>query len=254
MVRLKITLQYDGQAYYGWQIQEGLPSVQGALAHALEQLVEHDVKLVGAGRTDRGVHAWGQVAHADVAKDLTDFKFITGMNRFLPKDIRVVAVEHVGEDFHARFSATARHYVYRLWNARVMRPDLRGHAGHVPLPLDIEAIQAAVQTLPPGEYDFKGFQDAECNSRVSLCDLHHLRWVKESLGDSGNLWRLEIGANHFLQHMVRNIMGTLIEIGQGKRPTTGLLDVLAAQNRAQAGLTFTPDGLYLSRVVYTPEL
>ena len=201
MARLKITLQYDGQAYYGWQMQEGFPSVQGELAAALEKIVQHEVKLVGAGRTDRGVHAWAQVAHADVDKDLSAFKFVTGMNRFLPKDIRVVAVEFVGEDFHARFSATARHYVYRLWNARVMRPDLRGHAGHVALPLDVEAIRAAVAALPPGEYDFKGFQDAECRSRVSMCRLHHLRWVDESLSEGGNVWRLEIGANHFLHHM-----------------------------------------------------
>jgi tRNA pseudouridine38-40 synthase len=246
MPRLKLTIQYDGSAYFGWQIQDGLPSVQGALAEALQQIVEHDVEIQGAGRTDRGVHAWGQIAHVDVEKNLDVIKYIGGMNRFLPDDIRVIDAEKVGEDFHARFSATARHYVYRLWNARHMRPDLAGHAGHMAVPLDMAAIRAAVELLPLGEHDFKGFQDAECQSRVSLCDLHHLRWVEEA----ENLWRLEIGANHFLHHMVRNIMGTLIEIGLGKRPVTGLMDVIEAQDRRHAGMTFMPDGLYLSKVVY----
>ncbi|TKW61883.1 MAG: tRNA pseudouridine(38-40) synthase TruA [Blastochloris viridis] len=246
MPRLKLTIQYDGGAYYGWQIQEDLPSVQGELAKALEQIVQHEVEIQGAGRTDRGVHAWGQIAHVDVHKDLDLIKYIGGMNRFLPDDIRVIDAAKVTEDFHARFSATARHYVYRLWNARYLRTDLVGHAGHMPVPLDMAAIQTAVETFPLGEHDFKGFQDAECQSRVSLCDLHHLRWVEEA----ENLWRLEIGANHFLHHMVRNIMGTLVEIGLGKRSVSGLMDVIEAQDRTQAGMTFSPDGLYLSKVVY----
>ena len=246
MPRLKLTIQYDGTAYYGWQIQDGLPSVQGELAQALAQIVEHEVEIMGAGRTDKGVHAWGQVAHADVAKDLDVIKYLGGMNRFLPEDIRVIGVEKVDEHFHARFSATARHYVYRLWNARHLRPDLVGHAGHMAVPLDMAAIRAAVEDFPLGEHDFKGFQDAECQSRVSLCDLHHLRWVQEA----EYLWRLEIGANHFLHHMVRNIMGTLVEIGLGKRPTTGLMDVIEGQDRSRAGMTFAPDGLYLSKVIY----
>lgn len=246
MPRLKLTIQYDGTAYYGWQIQEGLPSVQGALSDALQRIVEHEVEIMGAGRTDKGVHAWGQIAHVDVDKDLDVIKYLGGMNRFLPDDIRVIDVEKVSEDFHARFSATARHYVYRLWNARHLRPDLVGHAGHVAVPLDMTVLRAAVETFPLGEHDFKGFQDAECQSRVSLCDLHHLRWVQEA----EDLWRLEIGANHFLHHMVRNIMGTLMEVGLGKRPVSGLMDVIVAQDRTHAGMTFAPDGLYLSKVIY----
>ncbi len=246
MPRLKLTIQYDGRNYYGWQIQDGLPSVQGELARALQEIVQHEVEIQGAGRTDRGVHAWGQIAHVDVEKDLDLIKYIGGMNRFLPEDIRVIDAEKVTEDFHARFSATARHYVYRLWNARYLRTDLVGHAGHMAVPLNMDAIRSAVEAFPLGEHDFKGFQDAECQSRVSLCDLHHLRWVEES----ENLWRLEIGANHFLHHMVRNIMGTLIDVGLGKRPVTALMDVIDAHDRTQAGMTFSPDGLYLSQVVY----
>ena len=246
MQRLRLTVQYDGGAYYGWQKQDGLPTVQSKLQDALAQIVGHEVDVQGAGRTDRGVHAWGQVAHVDVAKDLEIIKYLGGMNRFLPDDIRVVDVEKVGDDFHARYSGKARHYVYRLWNARQLRPDLVGHAGHVLLPLDTELMRAAVALMPLGESDFKGFQDAECQSKVSLCDLMYLRFVEEA----PNLWRLEIAANHFLHHMVRNIMGTLVEIGLGKRPVTGLVDALAAQDRTQAGMTFEADGLYLIQVDY----
>lgn len=246
MPRLRLTVQYDGGAYYGWQKQDGLPTVQSKLQDALAQIVGHEVDVQGAGRTDRGVHAWGQVAHVDVQKDLEIIKYIGGMNRFLPDDIRVIDVEKVGEDFHARYSGKARHYVYRLWNARQLRPDLVGHAGHVLLPLDTDLMRAAVALMPLGESDFKGFQDAECQSKVSLCDLMYIRFLEEA----PNLWRLEIAANHFLHHMVRNIVGTLVEIGLGKRPVTGLVDALAAQDRTKAGMTFEADGLYLVQVDY----
>ena len=245
-VRLKLTVQYDGTAYFGWQTQDGLPTVQGFLNEALERIVQHEVKIMGAGRTDKGVHAWGQVCHADVEKVLEPIKYIGGMNRFLPNDIRVTDAEIVDESFHARYSGKARHYVYRLWNARQLRPDLKGHAGHVILPLDMAAIAAAVAMFPLGEHDFKSFQDAECQSPVSLCDLFYLRWVQED----GDLWRLEVAANHFLHHMVRNIVGTLVEIGLGKRPVTGLVDALNARDRVMAGMTFEADGLYLVRVDY----
>lgn len=245
-MRLKLTIQYDGGAYYGWQVQDGLPTVQGALQDALEQIVGHPVDIQGAGRTDRGVHAWGQVCHVDVEKDLDLIKYIGGMNRFLPDDIRVTDAERVDDDFHARYSGKARHYVYRLWNARQLRPDLVGHAGHAILPLDMELMRAAVALMPLGESDFKGYQDAECQSKVSLCDLLYIRWLEEA----PNLWRLEIAANHFLHHMVRNILGTLVEIGMGKRPVTGLVDALNAQDRTMAGMTFEADGLYLVKVDY----
>ncbi len=245
-VRLKLSVQYDGTAYYGWQIQEGLPSVQGHLAHALQQIVQHEVKITGAGRTDRGVHAWGQVCHVDVEKVLKPITYVDGMNRFLPHDIRVTHAEIVDETFHARFSATARHYVFRLWNGRQLRPDLLGHVGHVIGKLDFETMKAAVDMMPLGVSDFSGYRDADCQSKVTLCNLHYLRLVNVGQDE----WQLEIAANHFLHHMVRNIMGTLIEIGQGKRPVTGLVDALNAGDRAMAGMTFDADGLYLTRVDY----
>lgn len=244
--RVKLTVQYDGAVFYGWQMQEGHPTVQGCLVEALQKIVQHEVKIIGAGRTDRGVHAWGQVCHADVEKVLPPIKYIDGMNRFLPHTIRVTHAELVDESFHARFSAKARHYVFRLWNGRQLRPDLLGHVGHIVGELDFAAMQEAVEMMPLGLSDFSGFRDADCQSKVTLCRLHYLRFVKVGQDE----WQLEISANHFLHHMVRNIMGTLVEIGQGKRPVTGLVDALNAEDRAMAGMTFDADGLYLSQVDY----
>lgn len=249
-VRLKLTIQYDGSAFYGWQAQEGRQTVQGHLMTALQKIVQHEVKITGAGRTDRGVHAWGQVAHVEVEKRLALIRYMDGMNRFLPHSIRVVKVAEVEPEFHARFSATARHYIYQLWNGRVMRPDLLGHAGHVIGALDFEAMRAAVALMPLGFSDFSGFQDAECQSKVPQCNLLYLRLIQQE----GELWRLEIAANHFLHHMVRNMMGTLVEIGMGKRPMTGLVDALEARNRVAAGMTFVADGLYLTQVDYAPHV
>lgn len=245
-MRLKLTVQYDGTAYHGWQAQEGLPTIEGALLEAFRQLIDEDVELVAAGRTDAGVHAWGQVCHADVTKEMELFKYRTGLNHYLPPQIRVSEVEVAAPDFHARYDAVARHYRYVLWNGRTLRPDLLGHAGHVPLPLDGVAMGEAVRNFPLGEHDFSGYRDAECQSRTPLCTLLHfaLREVEPQL------WHLDISADHFLHHMVRNVVGTLVEIGQGKRGVNGLCEVLDGRDRTLAGPTFGADGLYLRDVSY----
>lgn len=251
MQRLKLTLQYDGSGYYGWQRQEGLPTVQGELVRAMEAIVEHEVaECVAAGRTDAGVHAWGQVAHVDVVKDLPLIKYMDGLNHFLPKDIRVVRVARVGEDFSARYSAVARHYVYRIYNARQLRPDLLGHALHVNRPLDVAAMQAALADMPKGEQDFSAFRDAECQSKHPMCDLLQ---AELRTGDAPGMLELKVGANRFLHHMVRNMVGTLLEVGLGKRDRDGMRLALATRNRALSGPTAGAEGLYFARVVYGPH-
>lgn len=247
-MRLKLLIQYDGRAFYGWQKQNDFPSVQGAFLDAFRQLKLEltDGKIVGAGRTDAGVHAWGQVAHVDVEKRMPLFKYMGGLNRFLPPSVRVMRVAEVEEDFHARFTATARHYTYLLWDGRVMRPDLLGRAGHSIYPLDLEKMQEAIALLGLGNLDFTSFRDADCQSSTPVCELLHFSIAR----DRDGLLRLDIGANHFLHHMVRNLLGTLVEVGVGKRPPQGLADALHARDRRAAGMTFPPDGLYFARVDY----
>jgi tRNA pseudouridine38-40 synthase len=254
-MRLKLLLQYDGRGLYGWQAQQAqhereFPSVQGHLAAAFHQLIQEDVEPVAAGRTDAGVHAVGQVVHVDVAKKMPLIKYLDGLNRFLPAQIRVARVAAVGEDFHARYSATRRRYRYLLWNSRQLRPDLAGRVGLVRRPLEVGKMAAALKKLPLGEHDFSSYRDAECQARTPVCRLigRRLTVGEEPLG--GRLVAVDWTADHFLHHMVRNLMGTLVQIGQGKRPAEDLARLLEKKDRRLAGPTFAPDGLYLMGVDY----
>ncbi len=261
-MRLKLTLQYNGHPYGGWQYQSAKgtpvkPSVQGTVAEALNQLlVTHTLQpkeLIAAGRTDAGVHAHGQVAHADIPDIFSNrpvHTFIDGLNRYLPLSIRCIAAEAVPLTFHARFSATARHYVYRLWAGRQMRPDLLHFVGHAPplfgTELNLAAMQQAIASLPvDAPTDFSSLRDAECQSRNPICTLTHARFIQ--VGDQ--LHELELGADHFLHHMVRNLVGTLVQVGMNERDPD-LRGLLAAHDRRQAGTTFAPDGLFLQHIAY----
>ncbi|MCA3244242.1 MAG: tRNA pseudouridine synthase A, partial [Alphaproteobacteria bacterium] len=205
------------------------------------------------GRTDAGVHAHGQVAHADLPESFASrpaHTWVEGLNRFLPATIRCTAAAAVPLTFHARHSAQARHYLYRLWVGRQLRPDLLHHAGHAaPLfgtALNVAAMQQALASLPVGvATDFSSLRDAECQSKTPLCTLTHARLVQAE----ADLLELHLGADHFLHHMVRNLVGTLVQVGLNDR-APDLAPLLAAQDRRQAGPTFAPDGLYLTHVVY----
>lgn len=250
-------MQYDGRGLHGWQHQRehgvALPTVQGLLAGALGQMlggmeIAPD-SLVPAGRTDAGVHAWGQVVHVDVPKELPLMKFVDGMNRFLPPSVRVIRAARVADDFHARFDAVARRYVYLLSDRRQLRPDLVGRVGHFSRPLDDVAMAAALAKMGLGEMDCSGLRDAECQGRHPFCEI-----IEHQVGRDGEgVIRLEIEANRFLHHMVRTLVGTLVLVGDGKQPVDFLAQVLANRDRRLAGANFSPDGLYLAAVRYKPH-
>jgi tRNA pseudouridine38-40 synthase len=263
-MRLMLTLQYHGQPYGGWQYQKPSgaprkPSVQGEVVAAFNQLLNGPLlvakELVAAGRTDAGVHALGQVVHVDLPENFAArplYSWVDGLNRFLPLTIRVVRAEIVPLTFHARFSAVARHYQYRLWLGRQLRPDLLSVAGHAPpmfgTEFNLAAMHTAVASLPVGApTNFSSFRDAECQSKNPTCTLTHARLQQRE----EHLLELEVGADHFLHHMVRNLVGTLVQVAMNERDPD-LLPLLAAKNRALAGTTFAPDGLYLVGVDYPP--
>jgi tRNA pseudouridine38-40 synthase len=261
-MRLKLTLQYCGTPYGGWQFQGArstpkLPSVQGTLCSALNNLLKSPLlipkQLVAAGRTDAGVHAHAQVAHADVPDTFASrapTSWMEGLNHYLPKSIRVLDVAVVPETFHARFSAKARSYVYKLWVGRHLRPDLVGLVGHAPprftAAMNLAAMQTAVASLPVGvRTNFNSLRDAECQSKRPQCKLTHAALIELE----PDFLQFSVGSDHFLHHMVRNIIGTLVQVGMNEREAN-LAPLLAAQDRALAGTTFAPDGLYLTEIQY----
>lgn len=248
MRRLKFTVEYDGTHFHGWQRQPNLSTVQGEIEAALLKITGETIQLAAAGRTDKGVHAWGQITHGDIASDKPLIKFLDGINHHTSSAIAITKVEEVAEDFHARFSATARSYRYLLHHRRQLRPDLVGRAGHCRTPLNIAAMQAAIQNFPLGEIDCETFRSSECQSNTSMVRLDKFSLTEQE----DHLLAMDITANHFLHNMVRILMGTLVEIGQGKRPPASLATLLNAKDRTQAGPTFMPDGLYLTHVTY-PE-
>jgi tRNA pseudouridine38-40 synthase len=264
-MRWRIDLAYDGRPYGGWQYQKPaggpvLPSVQGTLAQALSSLLGGvtfpPAHIYASGRTDAGVHAAQQVVHVDIEKPCTAVMLHNGLNANLPPSIRVRNVVAVDAPFHARHSACWRAYRYVLVHSRVLRPDLLGRVGHVrPVQrypgLNVAAMQAELAAVGLGEHDFSGLRDAECQSTTPLCRI--LAWrvftQPDALGEPQLI--IEISADHFLHHMVRNLVGLLVAVGQTKKPAGELARVLAARTRTAADVTFKPDGLYLWKIGYS---
>jgi tRNA pseudouridine38-40 synthase len=245
MPRYKLTLEYDGRPFRGWQRQSDGDSVQQALEDAVRSLCGEEVQVVGAGRTDAGVHATGQVAHLDLARTVTPETLRNALNHHLrPRPIAVLEAALVPDGFHARFSATARQYVYRIVNRRAPLTLEAGRAWQVPTPLDAEVMHEAAQRLI-GRHDFTSFRSALCQAKSPVKTLDRL--AVKRLGD-----RLEITAlaRSFLHHQVRNMVGTLKLIGEGRWPVERTEAVLAARDRAAAGPTAPACGLYLVRVDY----
>ena len=244
MPTFKLTIEYEGTAYAGWQRQLNQPTIQAAIEDALRRLTQTKITVIGAGRTDAGVHALGQVASFQSDRDFSPEEWTRALNAVLPEDISVRSTETVPADFHARYSAHDKLYEYRILNRRERSALDRDRAWHLYGPLDLDTMREAA-TLLLGRHDFSSFQGHPTDTKDPTCDLKRL-----DLAKTGDLVRLEAKADRFLKQMVRAIVGTLVEVGQGKRPPQSFKDILAAKDRRQAGKTAPPHGLYLVRVEY----
>lgn len=245
-MRWALTLEYDGQAFSGWQVQPQQPSVQQSLEQAIAAIAGHPVRVTAAGRTDAGVHASCQVVHFDTDTVRRQNAWLRGVNAFLPSSVSVLDAVAVDDQFHARFSARSRRYRYLILN-RASRPGiLAGRIGWYHAPLDCERMQQAAGLLL-GEHDFSSFRAAECQARSPVKTLYAIDIRRE-----GDVVVFDLHANAFLHHMVRNLVGCLVHVGRGRQPPQWLADVLAARTREAAAPTFMADGLYLTGVEYDP--
>ncbi|GLP96576.1 tRNA pseudouridine(38-40) synthase TruA [Paraferrimonas sedimenticola] len=246
-MRIALGIEYDGAKYYGWQRQQEVDSVQARLEAALSKVADCQIEVVCAGRTDSGVHATGQVVHFDCDVERHMGAWTLGVNANLPFDVAVRWAKVVDEEFHARFSATARRYRYVILNHRLRPAILQPGVTHHHQPLDETRMHQAAQALL-GEQDFSSFRAVHCQSKTPFRNVHSVQ-VKRF----GDYLVVEIAANAFLHHMVRNIVGSLLVIGQGEQPVEWIEQLLALKDRTQAAPTAKANGLYLVDVTYPDE-
>jgi tRNA pseudouridine38-40 synthase len=247
---LKLTLEYDGAPFVGWQVQPNGPSVQGAVQDAVEKLCGAKVRVTGAGRTDAGVHARGQVASLDPPRQLPLSAWTAGLNGHLPAEIACVRAEEAPPGFDARRWARGKRYVYTLIRSPVRSPLWRGRAWEIRRPLDVAAMEAALEHLR-GVHDFSALRAADCPARTTVREVRELSLRVEALRE-GEMIELRIEATAFLKHMVRNLVGTLVEVGHGKRSAESVHDLVESRDRTRAGPTAPPHGLVLDEVFYLP--
>ena len=246
MRTVKLILAYDGTDFVGWQRQASGESVQGLIEAALSRIEGTAVVVHGAGRTDAGVHAEAQAASVRIASALDDGTLARALNANLPAAVRVMDVQTVGDDFHARFSATAKVYEYRVWNGPAVPPFVRRYVWHVPQPLDMSLLDEATRAIP-GEHDFAAFQGTGSATHTTVRRVLSAAWQRSP---TEPLATFVIAGEGFLRHMVRSLAGTLVEIGLGRRPPADMARLLAEPSRADAGRTAPPCGLFLVRVLY----
>jgi tRNA pseudouridine38-40 synthase len=249
MRTFRVTLSYDGSEFSGFQSQSNARSVQAELEAALAQVEGRRVVVYGAGRTDAGVHALGQVASFKIANAIAPGDLFRALNAMLPDDVRVLSLDEAAPGFNARFHARSKVYRYRISNTRLMSPFQRRYAWHISRELDLEAMRLAARELA-GEHDFASFQALGGTVKTSTRRITHSDWTEEPLAGGGRLLIYEIAGTGFLKYMVRAIVGTLVEVGDGKRSPASLGALLMSRNRAAAGPTAPPSGLYLVRVDY----
>jgi tRNA pseudouridine38-40 synthase len=250
----KLTLSYDGTDFSGFQRQANARSVQAELEAALAAIDGKPVTVAGAGRTDAGVHALGQVASFKLSSAIAERDLLRALNAKLPEDVRVLSAQEAAPGFNARFSARSNLYRYRISNTRVMSPFQRRFAWHLSRNLDVSAMNEAARELL-GEHDFSSFQGAPSRSEkgqitTATRTMTRSDWTEEALAGGGRLLVYEIAGTGFLKYMVRTVVGTLVEVGDGRRTPASLRDLLDSRDRAAAGPTAPPTGLYLVRVDY----
>src|SRR5215210_8158557 len=244
---VKLILQYDGTEYVGWQRQANGVSIQGLLEDALRPIEGSHVNVFGAGRTDAGVHAVGQVASCALTAQIEPPQIARALNAVLPPDIRVVGVEDVASGFHARFSATGKVYEYRIINNQTVSPFVRRFAWHVIPPLDLAAMRRA-SALLIGKHDFAAFQAVRSAVRSTERTIRRLEWTDGSGNDVPLVMQIE--GDGFLRHMVRTIVGTLVQVGLRRWRVDQIPEILASRSRSSAGTTAPASGLFLVRVLY----
>ena len=250
MSRYFIELSYDGTNYHGWQVQPNGVSVQETLQQALSTLLRQDIEVVGAGRTDAGVHASMMVAHFDGPEELDCPQLVYKLNKLLPHDIAVRRVYQVPDDMHARFSAISRTYHYYIHTRK--SPFLRHYSWLVTFPLDFEKMNEAANRLLDFE-DFTSFSKVNTDTKTNICHITEAQWkeITPLEGQGGGAWRFTITANRFLRNMVRAIVGTLIEVGRGRMTVDEFCQVIEQKNRCSAGESVPGHALFLTEVKYS---
>ena len=246
-MRIAAILEYDGSGFSGWQRQEQVRSVQATVEEALSKVADEPIQVIVAGRTDTGVHALAQVIHFDTSAARSDYSWARGANSNLPADVALLWVGTVDEGFHARFSATGRHYHYVILNRPIRPTYLARRVTHEYRLLDVRPMQEAAKHLI-GEHDFTSFRATECQAKSPVRELREIEVTRH-----GEFIHVRAHANAFLQHMVRNIAGVLMTIGAGERKPDWAKEVLAARDRRAGGVTAAPDGLYLREIEYPGE-
>ncbi|HYR82802.1 MAG TPA: tRNA pseudouridine(38-40) synthase TruA [Terriglobia bacterium] len=244
MRNLKLTLAYDGTEFHGWQIQPQLPTVQGELHRTLQKLFNHDVQITGSGRTDAGVHAHGQVANVETMRNMDTDAVLRGANALLPPAIRILAVEEVDPGFHARRSARSKTYEYRIWRNPIVSPFHSRYVYAFRYPLDDKAVDRGTNYFL-GTHDFTSFCAAATEIEDRTRTIYDASWTR-----SETYWAFRIRGNGFLQYMVRTIVGTLVEIGQGRLEAEQIPRIFEARDRRLAGPSLPAHGLHLISVDY----
>jgi tRNA pseudouridine38-40 synthase len=245
MRNIRLVIEYDGTNYHGWQIQPNATSIQETIEDRLQKITQEEIRLIAAGRTDAGVHAVEQVANFSTNSQLDINNIQRGLNSLLPPDIAIKQISEAEQDFHSRYSAKSKIYRYVILNRRFPSPLYRNFSWFIPFKLDIKEMKSAVQCLI-GEHDFSSFKASGCNSHNPIRELYGISLDKDPKG----FIIFEIEANAFLKQMVRNIVGTMVDVGKGKIGVSEFEEILRAKDRKKAGITAPPQGLFLVKIKY----